>query len=70
MSDSPNSDEPAQTLHEFLYENYGEMDCVVAIGADNLFVYVSRGKRHMGVIPEEWEGIPVVRRWTGKITPA
>jgi len=63
------SDKQATDLQEWLTENYGEMDVVVGVGANHLFCYVQRGKKHMSVIPSEWEGVPVVSSWTGKIKP-
>ena len=64
------------TLHQFLYENYGEIEFSVGYGVDIdndkqkcLHVLVTRGKKHMDVIPEEWEGWPVKARWIGKVKP-
>jgi hypothetical protein len=45
------------------------MDCFVGVGEDDLLVYVQRGKKHMKVIPEEWEGWPVKKKWVGKVRP-
>ena len=60
----------AEALQAFLYENYGEMDVMVAIGGDEFHVYITRGKKHMKAIPEVWEGVAVERHWTGKVRPA
>ena len=59
----------AKTLQTFLYENYGEMDVMVAVGGHSYHVYVMRGKKHMKVIPKEWEGVTVEQHWTGKVRP-
>lgn len=66
----------AESLQKFLYENYGEMDCTVGVGGgipgtgERLLVYVQRGKKHMKVVPQEWEGFTVWTKWTGKVAPA
>ena len=59
----------AVALQGFLTLNYGEMDCTVGVGKDALFVYVNRGKKHMDVIPGEWEGFTVEKKWIGKVKP-
>lgn len=59
----------AVSLQEWLTENYGEMDCSVGVGTGRLLVYVHRGKKHMKVVPQEWEGVAVWTKWTGKVRP-
>lgn len=64
-----NSNTAAKALHDFLYENYGEMSAAVGDGVDGLIVYVTSGKKHMSVIPHEWEGFAVKSKWIGKVKP-
>lgn len=63
------SHEACKSLDEFLRLNYGEMDCMVGVGTDRLLVYVTRGKKHMNVVPKKWEGFTVWTKWTGKVKP-
>lgn len=65
----PTRKKASLSLQEFLDENYGEMDTSVGFGKDSLFVYVRRGKKHMKVVPKEWEGWPVQTKWIGKVKP-
>lgn len=35
---------------------------MVGEGADSLIIYVRSGRKHMKVLPEEWEGVPVKKQ--------
>lgn len=65
----PRFEDQCLSLEKWINENFGEIDALVAVGKDSLFVYVQRGWKHRSNLPTEWEGIPVVLRNTGKIKP-